>query len=122
MNLCFDPELFEQNIQEAFENTVVGYGYSINVDGNANVHSGGGGSAITAASNGGTSVPYTANTEMTVASVAKTITATALLHLLDAENISVDSAISPFLPPLWFQGPNIARLPPVTPELLFVTC
>ncbi|MEM7315892.1 MAG: serine hydrolase, partial [Planctomycetota bacterium] len=75
------------------------------------MHSGGGGEAITASSNNGNSIPFTANTEMTVASVAKTITATALLHLLDAQNISIDSPISPYLPPTWQQGPNIGAAP-----------
>lgn len=47
---------------------------------------------------------------MHVASVSKFLTAVGVVRLLNAKNISVDSAIQPYLPTYWPKGSNIGKI------------
>lgn len=46
---------------------------------------------------------------MNITSVTKTITAVAVLQLLERRRLTVDSLIEPWLPEGWIRGPGIAR-------------
>ena len=94
---------FEQNIRANFVDNSAGFAYAINQDG-ATVRHDGWGDARKAADG---QVDFTAQTQMTIASVSKTITATSTLKILQEAGISVDSSISPYLPASWERGPNI---------------
>ncbi len=47
---------------------------------------------------------------MNIASVSKTLTATAALKLLAEKNVSIDSPIYPYLPKSWTFGPNVQTI------------
>lgn len=105
----FDPALFAQNLEDTYSGNVVGFAASINAGGQINAEQATGGFARTAAESGG-EVSFDVDSEMTIASVAKTITATAILRILQDQGISENSSISPYLPSDWFQGPNISSI------------
>ncbi|MDH3379701.1 MAG: beta-lactamase family protein, partial [Gammaproteobacteria bacterium] len=95
----FDLDRFEENIINQVEFPggglrVVGYGYAINKDG-IQVRAGGEGWARIFLT------PHGANKPQEVASVSKTITATAVLKLLSENYVSVDSSVINFLPASW---------------------
>ena len=97
----FDLNQFEDNLQGYFNNNSVGFGYAINQNG-VLVRDGGDGLARTAA-NGG-NVSFNGDTGMTIASVAKQITATAIMQLLQNQGQSVDETIYQYLPQAWRDG------------------
>jgi len=101
----FDLQQFEQNLRDTYLNNSVGFAYAANYGGVTNVISGADGDARTATD---TRIFFTPHTEMTIASVAKPVTAVALLHLLDAQNIPISTPIVDYLPTNWTVGPNIA--------------
>jgi CubicO group peptidase (beta-lactamase class C family) len=53
---------------------------------------------------------FTPDTRINVASVSKTITAVAVLRLLGALGLGIETPIAPFLPDGWFQGRDVDRL------------
>ena len=97
----FDLDQFEENLQSYFNNKSVGFGYAINQNGLL-VRDGGDGLARTEA-NGG-DVSFNGDTGMTIASVAKQITATAIMHLFQNQGQSVDETIYQYLPQAWRDG------------------
>src|SRR5262245_28288616 len=100
----FDLDQFEQNIRDYFIDNSVGFAYAINQDGVTVRHDGLG----DARKEDDGQVDFTEDTQMTTASVAKTITATSILKILqDTPGVGIDSFISPYLPAAWTQGPNI---------------
>ncbi|MEQ1906245.1 MAG: serine hydrolase, partial [Pirellulaceae bacterium] len=100
----FDVDQFEQNIRNYFVDNSVGFAYAINQGGVA-VRSGGWGDARKSADG---YVEFTEDTQMTIASVAKTITATGTLKILqDTPGVGLDSLIEPYLPAAWVRGPGI---------------
>lgn len=102
----FDVDLFEQNIRTAFDGVTVGYSYAINQKGKL-ARADGRGQARTAA-DGATS--QSQFKRMNIASLTKTMTAVAVLKLLDERKVSVDSSIAPWLPADWTRGPGIDAL------------
>ncbi len=79
---------------------VVGYAYAIDKFGQLS-RSGGGGAARTAAEgNRG----FNPDTRMEIASATKNVTAAAVLSLLEANELTPDTLISPYLPAGWSQG------------------
>jgi CubicO group peptidase (beta-lactamase class C family) len=52
----------------------------------------------------------TVEDKITIASVSKTMTATAVMKLLARRNLSVDTLVWPYLPPSWSLGPNIKTI------------
>ena len=94
---------FETWIRRRLDANVVGYGFAIS-EGGVPVGFGQGGFAqIPGLDN---NVLFTPLTEIQVASVSKTITAIALVQLMEKLDVSADDAISPYLPESWDQGPG----------------
>lgn len=105
----FDVDLFEQNVRNTFSGNAVGFSYAINQNGSTVRHDGLG-DARTDDPNTeqNEQLDFTEDTRMTIASVAKTITATGVLKILqDTPGVHVDSLISPYLPTNWVRGPFI---------------
>ena len=107
----FNLDRFESNLNDAFGQQTVGYQYAIARDGvlaRSSVF------GTTGLARNNTNPPNTsqiATKEMNLASVSKTITATVLLRLLEERNVSVDSAIAPWLPANWVLGAGIGPVP-----------
>jgi hypothetical protein len=103
----FDIDQFEANIRDALDGLTVGYAYSIWQAGSLHSEDGVGYARVNP------DVPETnqsASKAMTVASISKTITAVAVLRVLQQEGISVDAAIGPWLPSAWEPGEGVADI------------
>jgi CubicO group peptidase (beta-lactamase class C family) len=102
--LRFDIDLFEENIRETLDEKTVGYAYSIGKDGLLYSEDGVGSARVNP------DAPVTAQSAtktMTVASISKTVTAVALLHLFQDYGLSVDDPIGPWLPVAWARGDGV---------------
>ena len=97
----FDLNQFEDNLQSYFNDNSVGFGYAINQNG-VLVRDGGDGLARTQADGG--NIFFDGDTGMTIASVSKQITATAIMQLLQNQGQSVDETIYQYLPQAWRDG------------------
>lgn len=107
----FDVDQFEQNIRDYFVDNSVGFAYSINQDGVTVRHDGWGDARKAADQPDEIAVGFTEDTRMTIASVAKTITATSTLKILqDTPGVGIDSLIEPYLPTAWKRGPGIETI------------
>jgi CubicO group peptidase (beta-lactamase class C family) len=102
----FDYNVFAANIEAAMNGNAVGYAYAINLLGQSAV-TGAGGEAQTAVDG---DIDQAANKRMTVASISKTVTAVAVLQLLEKNGLSIDDPIAPWLPADWVLGQNINAL------------
>jgi CubicO group peptidase (beta-lactamase class C family) len=96
-----DIDDFETWIHRRLSANVVGYGFAISEGGIPIGFGQGGFAQIPLLDN---NVLFTHQTDIQVASVSKTITAIALLQLMEKLAISPDDAISPYLPAAWEQG------------------
>ncbi len=117
----FDEDLFASNIEAALNGNVVGYGYSISVDGAPGPSGGGGiggtggGVAVSApdltALLGfpvGFSLPFNEFTEIEIASVSKNLTSIALnLAVQNHPFASLDQPMAAYLPTSWTLGNNV---------------
>ncbi len=100
----FDMDLFEANLEQALDGKVVGYSYSIGLNGQA-AREGAGGSAILA----NTHPDYPAQVSMTpyqrmhIASISKPITAIALFKAIhkSGSGITLQTPIEDYLPGHW---------------------
>lgn len=108
----FDASLFGDNIELMSEGNAVGYGYAINFDGQTLAAVGGDGQARTAAN--GPQRNFTSLTEMEISSVSKTVTATAILHILQSQPGGLDAALNTpladYLPSDWTAGANVQNV------------
>ncbi len=93
----FDVDHFEQNIVDVIDGNVVGYGYAITQNGSIVRHDGDGDARTTVDGQ----KDYHSTTRQEIASVSKTITAVAVLKILQDQNMSVDTAIGDYLPSAW---------------------
>lgn len=100
---CISEAQLAANICNTLANKVVGY--ACLVGGVAPVF---GGQART--STDPPSLPMAPDLVTNIASVSKTMTATAILQLLDANGIDIHTKISAYIYPDWSQGPNIPQL------------
>ncbi len=117
----FNLDKFEQNIQKAFAGEkATGYAYAINVEGQLK-RSGKDGVAQRASDHeneNGVNVPVgqSPTKRMNIASVTKTITATAVLKAIQDKkatgypNLTIDSKVEPFLPAPWVRGKGVKEL------------
>lgn len=109
---AFDPELMGANIDLMSAGNAVGYGYAISYQGNPTASVGGGGQARTGADQ--PAEAFSSLTEMDISSVSKTVTATAILHLLQSQPGGLDAALSTplsdYLPSDWSMGANVADI------------
>lgn len=105
--VVFDMDTFEDNIVAGVSEESVGYAYAIGLNGLL-ARQDKGGLARTAADS--PLALQSPTKEMTTASVSKTITAVALLKLLEDKGLSVDDSVAPYLPPDWAQGAGVEDL------------
>lgn len=108
----FDASLFGDNIELLSDGNAVGYGYAINYDGQTLAAVGSDGQART-----GADAPqrnFTSLTEMEISSVSKTVTATAILHILQSHPGGLDAALNTlltdYLPSDWTPGANVQNV------------
>ena len=106
----FDIDLFEQNINDAIIGAY-GYAYAINQDGQLYSEGAEGFSrGIVDATPELPSKKLSATQRMNIASISKTITAVAVLQLLDQKGLTIDDSILPYLPLQWDPHSSIADL------------
>ena len=96
----FSMEAFEQEIRDRVDGEVAGAVYALNLNGNFAR-----GDGIGFARNSGDGFrSQSAFKRMNIASISKTLTAVAVLRLLEENGLSVDSPIAPWLPEQWQLG------------------
>jgi hypothetical protein len=100
---CISEEKLAENICNTLANHVVGYSCLV-----GGIHPISGGQART--SQNPPSLAMTADLVTNIASVSKTMTATAVLQLLAKNGLTIDTKISPYIYSDWHQGPNINQL------------
>ena len=98
---------FGEELVSRFNNRCVGFGYAVAFEGKV-VKTGGGG--VRALGNDGVPFPFDADTQKDSQSTSKTITAVAVMHLLDAKGMSVNDRIIDWLPRNWQKGPGVESL------------
>jgi hypothetical protein len=110
---AFDPSLMGDAIEALSSGNAVGYGYAINYAGNDNAAVGSGGLARTAADvdQDHPIRNFSSLVETEVSSVSKTITASAILHILQSLPGGLDAALKTklvdYLPSDWMPGANV---------------
>ncbi|MCB0703728.1 MAG: beta-lactamase family protein [Saprospiraceae bacterium] len=97
-------DVLAQNLEDAFGPGCVGFQYSISQNGTLKTENAIG-KAILAID--GPETNYTVNHRKSVHSMTKTITAAAMVHALEANGISVDAFIAPYLPERWELSPEV---------------
>ena len=102
----FNMDKFEENLRASLDGATVGYVYAINLNGQLN-RSGDSGFARTMIDG---NVLQSASKRMNIASITKTITAVAVLQLLERRNLTIDSLIAPWLPADWVLGTGVNSL------------
>jgi hypothetical protein len=102
----WDFDAFAEHIEDALDGKVVGYSYAIAFNGNV-VRQGAGGWRTRGVDGWR---PFTADTQSSTASTAKTITAAIVLDLLRKRGIPLDAKVEPYLPSCWKRGFRINRL------------
>jgi len=105
-SITFNLELFEANIIDAVENQAIGYSYAITRNGQLAAF-GADGDARTSTDGQRDQLP---EKEMYSASMSKTITATAMLHAMKENDVSLNDPIIDYLPDDWEIGPNMVGL------------
>lgn len=95
-----DLDKFAANLKNGLNGNVVGYAYAISKKGKVR-RTGGGGKARIA---GDGNRAYTPMTRQNVASVSKTITAVAVMQLLEKNKLTIEHKIAPYLPKHWKRG------------------
>lgn len=108
----FSPALMGDAIEELSAGNTVGFGYAINLNGDANAAVGSGGLARTALDAPQRS--FSSLVELEVSSVSKPITATAILHILQSMPGGLDAALKTklvdYLPSDWDPGANVQHI------------
>jgi hypothetical protein len=98
---CISLSQFSANIESALSGKVVGY---ISTVGSLAIVSQDGVARTPADS---PSMPMDSDIRTDIASLSKVLTTIGALQSLEAHNLTIESKISPYLPPDWTQGPNI---------------
>lgn len=107
--IVFSMDKFEENLNNyvnANGNSPVGWAYTISKDGNL-ARSQAFGKARTSVDG---ALDFTLNKEINVASVTKFYTAIGVMQLLEANNLTIDAYIEPWLPASWTKGPGVNNL------------
>lgn len=101
----FSVGRFSDGLRDRLAGRAKGWAFAINVNGQlATAESDAGGDARSSAEG---DRDMTLDTRLNIASVSKTITAVAVLRLLETTGFSVDTPIYPFLPGGWTIGPGV---------------
>ena len=93
-----------ENMVKEFDGKFVGYAFAIAQDGRIRRAGAGGKARISGDGN----MKMTTRVRQNVASVSKTITAIAVLQLLEKNNLNIESRVAPHLPKNWRRGPNFS--------------
>ena len=108
----FDADLMGDNIEWMSDGNTVGYGYAINAGGTVNADVGSGGLRRTSADEPVRN--FFSTTELEISSVSKTVTATAILHILQSMPGGLDSRLNTlledYLPSDWNPGANVENV------------
>jgi CubicO group peptidase (beta-lactamase class C family) len=105
----FNMDAFEQNILDRVNfggDQPVGWSYVISKNGLLNKW----GAFGDARTNADGQIDFSLNKEINVASITKFYTAIAVMQLLDANNLTIDSKIISWLPASWTKGPGVNNL------------
>ena len=104
----FSMDLFEQNIRDYLIGQCTGFTYVLSRNGQKDRH---GAWGVARTETDGPELDMTHTKRINVASVSKTITATAVLNLLeDMDDVDINSSVAPYLPHDWVLGPGVAEL------------
>lgn len=104
--LVVDVDLFEQGIRSRLDGQAIGYAFVISRNGQLAREGESGSARLT----GESPRLQDSRKRMNIASVTKTLTAVALLQLLEQNGIGVNESIAPYLPPDWTLGPGVTSL------------
>ncbi|MFD1143958.1 serine hydrolase domain-containing protein [Larkinella insperata] len=99
---------FGKALDDSLKLKKIGYGYVI-LEG-AEVRASGSGGFKSRSNEAEGEKPFTLDTKMHIASMSKTITTMAFLHLAAEKGIKTTDKIAPYLPPAWVKGENIDQL------------
>ncbi|GAB3321487.1 hypothetical protein GCM10027299_15990 [Larkinella ripae] len=99
---------FARALDDSLKIKKIGYGFVI-LEGSEVRASGRGGLKSLATDPEGEK-PFTLDTKMHIASMSKTITTMAFLHLAAEKAIKTTDRIAPYLPPAWAKGANIGQV------------
>jgi hypothetical protein len=105
-NFCtpaFNVDTFEENIQDAFGNSQMGYAYVITNAGTI-VRTNAVGKAQSATDG---DIPMSINLDMQVASISKFITSTLAIYVCREKGLSLNTTIGSYLPSAWTRGAGI---------------
>lgn len=109
----FSVDRFADALRDRLIGNCVGWAFVINLNGQEAASDGDGDAIVAGDTDSGTTldrVPFTPDTRVMIASVSKTITAVAVLRLLDQLNLALGTRIWPFLPQDWSLGPGVSDL------------
>ncbi|MFC5409909.1 serine hydrolase domain-containing protein [Larkinella bovis] len=95
-------------LDDSLKTRNIGYGFVILEKGEVRASGSGGSKSRITEPEG--EKPFTLNTKMHVASLSKTITAIAFLHLAAEKGLKTTDKIAPYLPPAWIKGENIDQI------------
>ncbi len=105
---CLTYKTWGKNIDALIQGQAVGYAYVILHNGVQTQAINVFGQARTAADPPATVMSF--DEPFNIASVTKTLTAAAVLRLLAAQQINVNSSIAPYLPPNWLLGQGVSAI------------
>lgn len=106
--ITFDVALFEQNIASALAGRTTGHAFSIAYQGQ--LYQGGESSGLARTAADPPVTAQSADKEMHVASVSKTLTTIVTLRLLEENGLTPDALIAPYLPGDWVLGDGVDQL------------
>jgi CubicO group peptidase (beta-lactamase class C family) len=101
-------ELFENNVIDAMSDAAVGYALSITFKGKT--YNGGHAEGLARTAADAPMLAQSANKDMQVASVSKTLTTIVTLHALESLGLTPDEEVAPYLPSNWALGDGVAQL------------
>ncbi len=102
----FSAERFASEMRNRLAGNAKGWAFAIDTNGTRAAEDAGGDARPPTESH----LAMTETRRLNIASVSKTITAVAVLRLLEAAGLTIDDKIWPFLPDSWMLGPGITGL------------
>ncbi|GAB3266641.1 hypothetical protein GCM10027347_34790 [Larkinella harenae] len=101
-------DYFGQALNDSLKTKKIGYGFVILEKGEVRATGRGGLKSRTTELEG--EKPFTLDTKIHIASMSKTVTTMAFLHLAAQKGLRTTDKIMPYLPPAWVKGPNVDRI------------
>lgn len=106
-SLTFDMKLFEKKLHDDLLGQAIGYTYAIAQGGELTLSTGRG---LARAYPDDNIMLWEPGKESNLGSVSKNLTATAVMQLLNANNLTIDSPIAPYFPPSWKPSTSVSKL------------